>query len=114
MVRRRARLGRQFQISEFQISNGQRRQKQEASEDPSTALGMTTFRDEGEKSHWKFEMKIEAKEPAGRRRYGRAVSVSTSAGSWSCFLTGESKSAGKSACATEAKNGAGRVSLRLC
>ena len=33
-------------------------------------------------------MKIEAKEPAGRRRYGMAVSVSTSAGSLSRLLGG--------------------------
>ena len=39
--------------------------------------------------NWKFEMKIEAKEPAGRRRYGMAVAVSTSAGSSSCLLGGE-------------------------
>jgi hypothetical protein len=49
---------------------------------------MTAFRDEGKKGHWKFEMKTEAKEPAGRRRYGRAVSVSTSAGSLSRLLGG--------------------------
>jgi hypothetical protein len=96
MIRWRARLRRQFQISEFQISDGQRRREQEATAGPSTALGMTAFRDEGKKSHWKFEMKIEAKEPArrpsklraSRRRYGMAVSVSTSAGSWSCLLDG--------------------------
>ena len=52
MVRWRARLRRQFQISEFQISNGQRRPEPEATADPSTALGMTAFRDEGEKGHW--------------------------------------------------------------
>jgi hypothetical protein len=45
--------------------------------------------------NWKFEMKIEAKEPAGRpsklrasRRYGMAVAVSTSAGSSSCLIGG--------------------------
>ena len=37
-------------------------------------------------------MKTEAKEPAGRRRYGMAVSVSTSAGSSSCLLGGRFES----------------------
>jgi hypothetical protein len=49
---------------------------------------MTAFRGEGKKGHWKFEMKIEAKVPTGRRRYGMAISVSTSAGSLSRLLGG--------------------------
>jgi len=39
-------------------------------------------------------MKIEAKEPAGRRRYGMVVSVSTSAGSSSCLPGGRFESEG--------------------
>jgi hypothetical protein len=56
-------------------------------------------------------MKIEAKEPAGRRRDGMAVSVSTSAGSSSCLLGGRFERGWRESGRDAARR---RAKLRLC
>jgi len=54
------------------------------------------------------------KPPSGRNRFFGRLKADVTAEAVTYKAKAESKSAGKSACATGAKIGAGRVSLRLC